>query len=763
MLVCPTVSLKAQETHWTESKSVAANAPPVQGYLTIEGANNEVQITIEHNASLVASNGITLDGSSRSVSIVFLGDGTINSGYSSPGYGRDFEALGGNSDEKYAWIEVNGVNTLSAFKVLLHSGAEMMIDENSKLSFSITNLSVQNDGPPDFILDGGPEGWGGRLYLRPGAELNLSTAISGLAYSPRLDVFGTIRLLNTQPDNDEYNSMAKDLGVPGIAKITGGGIVNVNSGGLIDLGRNTLVVNDIDFNPGSMLRVARSDTQSGMVEVQGHLDIYEGAILVISDDSSRTINDQNKTIIRVTGPDGVEPQYVHLFDNPLWDLKIEGNEIVVARYKGDDGNVISNGDDSSNGNGGSNSGSGDTSNGNSGSNSGNGGSSYGEGPSIISSPNFADAVTFVDQFFKTGAKVDPELKENLDAYVTIIEKLEQEDLETYEIAVRQLFGEEALTAVNATVATVNQVNGAVGNRFSTIRGYGPAAPAAGYGSSLNRIWVNGFGSFHKQRDINGMMGYDYNSGGVILGYDREVAALPGLTLGINGAWSHGKLKNNDGLAKTDVDNFSLGFYGSYNFANGFFLDLNLAYGWGDNDSWVNRVVGYQTRGDFDSKSISAGLTAGYKINLTDKVRLTPSLGLQYTHINQDAWSERILNPVYGAVANWFGDVKEDMLEIPVNFTLDATINAGSAVVTPEFRVGAVFVADRPSNVLTMGFVGAPESINIYGINTSRTRFKGGAGVKIQFNDLVDLSANYDLEASSHYTAHSGFVGLGFSF
>ncbi|MDR3204602.1 MAG: autotransporter outer membrane beta-barrel domain-containing protein [Deltaproteobacteria bacterium] len=336
------------------------------------------------------------------------------------------------------------------------------------------------------------------------------------------------------------------------------------------------------------------------------------------------------------------------------------------------------------------------------------------------------------------------------------------------MAIRQLLGEEALTAAGATVATVNQVNAAVGNRFSAIRGYGSAAPApaAGYGDSLNRIWFNGFGTFHKQRDVNNLRGYDYNSGGLVLGYDREVAALPGLTLGLNGAWSRGKLKNNDGLAKTDVDTFSLGAYGSYNFSNGLFFDLSFTYGWGDNETEVNHILGYLTRGDFDSQSFSASLNAGYKINLTDNVRLTPSLGLQYTHLKQDGWRERVISDpstIGLAVGNWFGDVKADMLEIPVNLALEATINAGTVIVTPEFRIGGVFVADKPKNALTMGFLGAPGSMTIYGIDTVKSRFKGGAGVKVQFNDLVDLSANYDIEAASHYTAHSGFIGLGFSF
>jgi outer membrane autotransporter protein len=165
------------------------------------------------------------------------------------------------------------------------------------------------------------------------------------------------------------------------------------------------------------------------------------------------------------------------------------------------------------------------------------------------------------------------------------------------------------------------------------------APSAGYGDAREHVWASGFGSWTRQKDTQ-VMGCRCSAGGVILGYDQELASVPGLTLGLTGAFSKGTLKNSGRLAKTGIGTFSPGVCGLYEFGNGLYLDPSLGSGWAKNQFHISFLNARKT-GDFDSDNFQAALNLGYAVQLTDSTRLIPSSGIQYIHIKQDGWRKKI--------------------------------------------------------------------------------------------------------------------------
>jgi hypothetical protein len=116
------------------------------------------------------------------------------------------------------------------------------------------------------------------------------------------------------------------------------------------------------------------------------------------------------------------------------------------------------------------------------------------------------------------------------------------------------------------------------------------------------------------------------------------------------------------------------------------------------------------------------------------------------------------------IANWFADSKIDYLEIPISLKLAGTIEtAGGVLIKPEFKVGAVFVADKPSREMRFGFVGSKDSALIRGVDSGKTRFVAGVGLKIQANEYLDILANYSFETRSSFKSHGGQLGIGISF
>jgi outer membrane autotransporter protein len=327
---------------------------------------------------------------------------------------------------------------------------------------------------------------------------------------------------------------------------------------------------------------------------------------------------------------------------------------------------------------------------------------------------------------------------------------------------RQSAGETVIGVAEAVALTNFKAHGVILGRLDRIYQSEQAVPpAAGYGDPLNRVWVGGFGSWAKQKDQDEIYGYDYNSGGVSIGYDRMVDSMPGLRLGLAGSFSSGTLKVNRHLGEVDIDTFALGLYGSYMFSNDFFLDATVSYGVAENDSTVFLPGGGTKVGSFDIKTFLVGARVG-KIFSFDNISFTPSVGLRYLSFSQDAWRETMTPGSFG-FENWFAKKTDNILEIPVQFKVNGTFQAGQTKITPELRLGYTFIASKPDNELVLGFNGSNLSTTVYGSKPKSNSVQAGAGIKINVSDSVDIYANYDLDVAKKYRNHQASVGIGFNF
>ncbi|MDR3154703.1 MAG: autotransporter domain-containing protein, partial [Deltaproteobacteria bacterium] len=333
-----------------------------------------------------------------------------------------------------------------------------------------------------------------------------------------------------------------------------------------------------------------------------------------------------------------------------------------------------------------------------------------------------------------------------------------------ELALRQLIGESVLNVAYAVNDVALKAQGVVYGRLDKIRSSSTITPpSAGSADDLNRLWIGGFGSWARQSDRDGVLGYKYRSGGFALGYDRHVASVPGLLLGLSAAFSYGKIDSNGGLSDIDVKTAGFGLYASYTLSNNFFIDAQFGYANRSNDSTVALATGGTKTGSFDIDSWQLGARVGYNL-VRDSFTFTPSIGLRYLSYKMDGWNETVVNAgLYAFPGNSFKGASDHLLEIPVELKFSGNIQSGSAVITPEFRVGYTFVADRPDNVLNVGFVGTGLYATYQGIRPARGSFQVGAGLKVDTGGPVDIFVNYDLNVASGFTDHKASAGIGFQF
>ncbi|MDR1049746.1 MAG: autotransporter outer membrane beta-barrel domain-containing protein [Deltaproteobacteria bacterium] len=504
------------------------------------------------------------------------------------------------------------------------------------------------------------------------------------------------------------------------------------AGSTVDVGLGTLAITgDAAFKENSTYRLQLGGATNGLITVTGTTDIEDGAVVVLTNPEGLVA--LNKTVL--TSATGFAN--ANVFSNPLYSLaQKNSHDIVVDRFLGGEGLV-----DSVLG----------------------GGSGGSGGSSVSAGGNIAAAAALVTNVLSS-AGTDPDLINNIVENAVALAELVKTDPGAAATGLRQLFGGDALPALTASVDNVHQIAAVIDGRIGAIRNHFNA-PGSGYGPASERVWAAGFGNWAKQKSTPEFEGYRYNAVGVSLGYDHDFASAPGLNLGISASLIKGTLKNNNHLTETDMDSVGLSLYGVYEFGNGLFLEGSLGYGWTENKATINvAYLNAVKKSDFDSRNFRAGLNAGYDIALSENTYLTPSLGVTYINVDQDGWQEKIASdPTNNAVANWFGDSRQNFLEIPLTLKFETQIRAGGAVITPELSAGWIYSAKKPKSEMRMGFVGSDLSATLAGADPGRNRFGLGAGVKAQFNDTVDLSANYEYEGRKKYSSHYSSLTLGLSF
>ena len=98
------------------------------------------------------------------------------------------------------------------------------------------------------------------------------------------------------------------------------------------------------------------------------------------------------------------------------------------------------------------------------------------------------------------------------------------------------------------------------------------------------------------------------------------------------AFSYAQTESDDvgGLSTTDMDSFSLAFYGTKMYDNGMFVDVIGRMATMDSD-----IVNAGAKGKMDNVALSLSGELGWRFDVTDKFYFEPQAELTYTYVNAD--------------------------------------------------------------------------------------------------------------------------------
>lgn len=272
-----------------------------------------------------------------------------------------------------------------------------------------------------------------------------------------------------------------------------------------------------------------------------------------------------------------------------------------------------------------------------------------------------------------------------------------------------------------------------------------------------RSWASAYGSWAKQNDRGTNEGFRYEEEGFVFGHDFEHGDV---TMGLAAAIGSGTLDANSKLASTDVDTLQIGVYWSYDPVEGIFADLNVGagYSWNRTDNSIASGLG---NGKFRASSLFAGGNVGYTYTLDDLLRITPTIGLQWTQVHQSGWSEKTAANTAG---NWYAQNDGNYVEIPLAVRASKGYEMlNGSIITPEVRAACILQVGDQTPTVRMGDSASGDATTIHGIDPGAARGLIGGGVKANFNACMDAFIDYNFEFRKGYRNSTLTTGLGLSF
>ncbi|MCC8166819.1 MAG: autotransporter domain-containing protein [Planctomycetes bacterium] len=276
------------------------------------------------------------------------------------------------------------------------------------------------------------------------------------------------------------------------------------------------------------------------------------------------------------------------------------------------------------------------------------------------------------------------------------------------------------------------------------------------------VWASGFGAWAKQDSSAAFAGFKFDAQGAAIGYEYTLANR--LQLGVAVAYSRGDLKVSDLRYESKPDIMNLAVYGAYAHESGFYVQGSLGYGHAWNDYTTNMILGGRKTGKYGSDEWSANVELGYVARLPENINLVPSVGLEYAHLRNSGWTERLSgNPAL--VANRFDGGHDSSVGIPVGFRLNKLFPFGcnGGYIAPEVRASWVYMANESRTSVTAGFTNAPGSTTMRGIDTGSNSWRLGAGLSGRFNERVDFRVDYDFNTRNGFHSHNVMASMGLSF
>ncbi len=280
------------------------------------------------------------------------------------------------------------------------------------------------------------------------------------------------------------------------------------------------------------------------------------------------------------------------------------------------------------------------------------------------------------------------------------------------------------------------------------------------------VWGSPFYAVGHQEMRKGISGYRSKSVGGIFGFDGLINddLLVGVAYSkIDTKMSHKDMKFGD---KTNGITHLFSFYGSYKFPSNFFAEAVASYGITDIKNAEGRLVLDDNKkvttgtavAKYKSTSYSGQLLTGYNYQPSEKLTITPTIGLRYSQFMDDghvqsgtAWQNLTVKKTsYNKFEGILG------LRTAANIQLDQLL------LIPELHgyVNYDFKGKSPKIDARLG--GVNEPLPTKSVKPAKVSFTVGTGLTVKSN-MMEYGVTYNAHIADKYIGHQGSLKVKVNF
>jgi outer membrane autotransporter protein len=302
----------------------------------------------------------------------------------------------------------------------------------------------------------------------------------------------------------------------------------------------------------------------------------------------------------------------------------------------------------------------------------------------------------------------------------------------------------------------DRINAVIDQRIAStnVAAYGASGVSTGEGGGGRAGWVQGFGFYGTQDQIKGVDGYTASSAGIALGADTAIGSGDAMRIGIALSYATSKVDDdgvNDGNT-VKIDSYQATLYGSYAMPT-WYVNGALGLGFHKYDSTRAITVGAlrdNATASHDGTQYSAKVEGGLPMQF-GKNTLVPVASLQYSHLDQDGYTEHSNLGTALAVDK----ARTDSVRSGLGAKMLFDVSEPDTRMAVELRAIWLHEFGNTSTDTTARFAAGGSSFTTSGAQIGRDSADLGVGMRFNSaNGRQQILISYDAEIRDQYLGHT---------
>ena len=289
---------------------------------------------------------------------------------------------------------------------------------------------------------------------------------------------------------------------------------------------------------------------------------------------------------------------------------------------------------------------------------------------------------------------------------------------------------------------------------------GADSEGGGKGNGGVNFWTTGLGEFATQNGSAEHTGFDFTTGGFVMGAD--LIRRGDFTFGIGGGYLRSDLHWDNNGGSAGVNSAKFGVYSNYGNSSGWFANGLLAGGYNGTSVKRNIVfldVGKTARSYPDGYDFSAQVRAGRDFAVAGWA-VSPVVDLAYIYLHREGFDESGADPVNLSVRA--KDYQTFRTQLGAKVTRDFT-GTGGVLWTPSLGLAWAHEVPLDGSAIESTIAGQGGWFLVNGLDREIDSLVVDAGLKVRLPNGLAIHAGYGAEAGGSFVSHQLGLGLSYRF